>query len=220
MAKQKQEEKKKNKKVLFGFLFLFVAVGIIVGSIFAYFSDVIIGSGSATAGTLDITGSFTMKHYNAVGTELTDTGENNTTIPNLNPGDLIHINGSATNAGNKSASIRGLFTLGGTLASQMKIVDGSTAKTLAACNSAPALTPAGGPYTTATAILNGTGSNKELETGGVTSYAAGVLMCLPSTTGNSAQGATLSIDSRIQAIQYRNNTTPTWSDVVTSAFGS
>ncbi|MDR0591104.1 MAG: M73 family metallopeptidase [Candidatus Nomurabacteria bacterium] len=218
MAKQKEE--KKNRKVLFGFLFLFVAVGIIVGTVFAFFSDVIIGGGTATAGTLDITGSFTMKHYNAAGTELTDTNETNTTIPNLNPGDLIHISGAATNAGNKSAHVRGNFALSGDLASLVKVVAGTTTKTLAGCTGAAALTPAGGPYLTAAAILNGTGANAETEGAGVSSYNQGILICLPSTTGNAAQGKALSIDAKVQAVQYRNNTAADWSDVVTSAFGS
>ena len=228
MSKQEKEEKR-NKKALFAFIALFASAAIIIGAAFAFFSDIITGSGSVTAGTLDISGSFVMKHYNAAGVEVSDTGETNTLIPNLNPGDLVHISAAGvTNVGNKSAHIRGLYTLSGALFTNaapngVKVVDGATTKTAAACAAATALTNTGtvGEYATAPAIINGTGANAEVEAGGVSTYNSGILVCLPTAADNSAQGNQLSVGAKIQAIQYRNNTTnPDWTTVVSTSFGS
>jgi predicted ribosomally synthesized peptide with SipW-like signal peptide len=218
MAKQKEE--RKNKKVLFGFLFLFVAVGIIVGSVFAYFSDVITGSGSATAGTLDLTGNFTLTQYNAAGVSQ---GTGN--VANFNPGDVLNITGAATNVGNKSASVRCEFALSGDLVTntgnnKVKVVAG-TVTTAAAAESASALTPtSGNTYHTAVGILNGSGLGAESESGGVANYACAISAYFPSSAGNVAQDDNLSINSKIQGIQYRNNATPNWADVVTIPSGS
>jgi len=230
MVAQKQE-KKKNRKVIAAFALVLASVAIIVGVVFAFFSDVITGSGTATAGTLDITGSFTLEHYNAAGTQLTvgasgSPGLTATAVPNFNPGDFIVIEGSATNLGNKSAHIRGQFALTGDLITntgnnKVKIVASSTTKTAAACVSATALTPESGTtYATTAGIINGADTNAETETGGVTTYTGGIMICLPTAADNTAQGDSLNIGAKIQAIQFRNNATPTWTDVVSAAFGS
>lgn len=90
------------RKLVFGLISLVAAVGIIVSVGYAYFSDVITGNGSATAGTLDISGTPTIKQNGVV-----VAGGN---ITNLNPGDLITSDiGTITNNGTKSAWIRSVL---------------------------------------------------------------------------------------------------------------
>ncbi|MFV0485286.1 MAG: TasA family protein [Candidatus Saccharimonadales bacterium] len=93
-----QQDTRRDRKMMIGIIALFAAVALIVVTGFAFFSDIITGSGSATAGTLDITGTIEASQN---GTALT----NNTTT-NLNPGDVLTFSGTATNAGSKSAWIR------------------------------------------------------------------------------------------------------------------
>ncbi|GHU08164.1 hypothetical protein FACS189431_3920 [Alphaproteobacteria bacterium] len=228
---QQQKEERKNRKLVAALVLIFAAVAITTGVVFAFFSDIITGTGTVTAGTLDITGSFTLKHYNAAGTELAagatgSPGLTATAVPNFNPGDFIVIEGSATNTGNKSAHIRGSFTLTGALITntgndKVKVVAGSTTKTAAACLAATALTPSSGTtYDLTAGIINGTGTNAETETGAVSPYVGSIMICLPTAATNEAQGDTLSIAAKIQAMQFRNNPTPVWTDVVATAFGS
>lgn len=74
-----KKDDRKNRKAVFGFVALFAAVAIIVGVGYAYFSDVITGDGTATAGSLDITG------------DIADQEESN-----WNPGDNIAAGVSGT----------------------------------------------------------------------------------------------------------------------------
>jgi hypothetical protein len=98
----KQVKNKRSSKAVLGFVSLFAAVAVIVGVGYAYFSDVIGGNGTATAGTLDIQGTLTLSQ-NGVSV----VGQN---IPNLNPGDMVTVSaGSVTNLGTKSAWIREIF---------------------------------------------------------------------------------------------------------------
>lgn len=84
--------------MVIGIIALFVAVALIVVTGFAFFSDIITGEGSATAGTLDINGEIVVSQN---GTALT-----NNTTSNLNPGDVLTFSGTVTNSGSKSAWIR------------------------------------------------------------------------------------------------------------------
>ncbi len=107
-----QYQNKSGRKVALGSLALAGAAVVIVGVGYAYFSDVITGGGTATAGTLDIDGTISLtQNGTAAGT----------TITNFNPGDIIGITASdVTNSGSKSAWIRATFefdsisALGGT----------------------------------------------------------------------------------------------------------
>ncbi len=90
------------KKLAFGIISLVAAITVIVGVGYAYFSDVINGEGSATAGTLDITGT----------PSIAQNGDDVTggVIANLNPGDVVTVDpGSIANAGSKSAWIRSVL---------------------------------------------------------------------------------------------------------------
>ncbi len=129
-----RQDERKNRKTVFGFVALFAALAVIVGVGYAYFSDVITGDGTATAGTLDISGTVTLQQN---GEDVTGTD-----ITNLNPGDVVTF--SATdikNTGNKAAWIREVLTFSaisstdnavgagdttGDLASYLYVCDGTT----------------------------------------------------------------------------------------------
>jgi hypothetical protein len=220
MSEQEKEDKK-NRKLPVALALVFASVVVVVGVAFAFFSDVITGNGTATAGTLDLTGSFTLTQYNAAGASQ-GTG---TSIANFNPGDVINIAGAADNTGNKSASVRCEFALSGALVAnsgndKVKVVAG-TVTTATGAESAIALTAtSGNTYHTDVGILNGTGEGAESENGGVSSYSCSISVYFPKAASNDAQGDSLAIDAKIQGIQYRNNTTPDWTSVVNVAFGS
>ena len=86
------------QKIILGVAALAAAGAIIIGAGYAFFSDVITGNGTATAGTLDISGTVGLERNGTVVTS---------PIANLNPGDIISFDvSSITNNGSKSAWIR------------------------------------------------------------------------------------------------------------------
>lgn len=232
----KKEEK--NKKRILGFIFLFVAAVTLVGLTVSYFSDFISGSGTATAGSLDLvagTTTFT-RYYTQGGVEASDTGS---TIDNLNPGDIIVINSSVTNAGNKSAYLRTAITVttGNNYAATFKAPTGvleiypttetnsairaGTATPLTVVTSTKTNTNDTLSYTDAgTAILNGTGgTEKETETGGLDGpVTLQYKIYFRSDAGNDYQKLAVTFGFKVEALQYRNNTTPTWSSVTSTEF--
>jgi hypothetical protein len=217
MSEYKQEDKK-NRKLPVALLLIFASVVVVVGVAFAFFSDVITGTGTATAGTLDLTGNITLTQYNSTGVSQ---GTGN--VANFNPGDVLNIAGTATNAGNKSASARCEFALSGDLVTnsgndKVKVVAG-TVTTSADAIDAVALTPtSGNTYHTAVGIINGTGAGAETETTGASNYTCSISVYFPAAATNGAQGDGLSIASKIQGIQYRNNASPDWTTVVATPF--
>ncbi len=89
------------KKVALGVTALVGAGAVLVGLGYAFFSDVITGGGSVTAGTLDITGTIGLDQNNATAT---------LPITNFNPGDVLTLDASSiSNSGTKSAWIRSVF---------------------------------------------------------------------------------------------------------------
>lgn len=97
-AQLTQHDTRRDRKMLIGIIALLAAVALIIVVSFAFFSDIITGEGSATAGTLDISGEIAVSQN---GTALT-----NNTTSNLNPGDVLTFSGTVTNNGSKSAWIR------------------------------------------------------------------------------------------------------------------
>ncbi|MCL2110128.1 CalY family protein [Microgenomates group bacterium] len=97
-----RKKDQKNPKTVLGVIALVMAVALIIGVGYAYFSDVVIGEGAATAGTLDISGTPTILHN---GEEVI-----NNQINNFNPGDIISLDtGAIINNGSKAAWIRGVL---------------------------------------------------------------------------------------------------------------
>jgi len=248
MVKHKKDEKR-SRKAVFGFVALFAAVAVIVGVGYAYFSDVITGSGQATAGTLDISGTPTLTQN---GTAVASP------IANLNPGDVIGINGSSiVNNGSKSAWIRAILTnvvasttdntaagvaatsMVGNLNDYLWICTGgeSQATLIAASNAAggfAANAPADctavagstattifGAKTTYTLadVIPGSVENDGTWTAATATFPE---IYFDAAAGNVAQNGNVTFDIKVQALQYRNNTTsPTetqWSTVTTTPF--
>lgn len=220
----KKEEKRKDKKALIAFLFIFAAVGIIISSAFAFFSDVITGSGTATTGTLDITGAYQF-YLNGSTTPTTN-------VNNFNPGDVLVTKANISNQGNKSAWVRDLIdfgTIDANIAPFISIYSGE--KTLAQITANPSadiLVLTGGKASSAARIIDGSGSGAETETAtgaiGGSSYSAAYTIYFNTTATNEAQGKAINFSAVTQALQYRNNTTtPTetqWDTVVTAPYGS
>jgi len=206
----KTKEKKENRKILVGFLFLFTAVCLVGGTLFAYFSDYISGTGTVTAGTLDITGNY-QYYVNGSGTAVTS-------IANFNPGDVVVVKATVTNTGNKSAWVRDIIdfgTLDAGIAPYIKLYEGE--KTLAGITGAPTtdlLTLTAGKYTTPVRIIDGTGTGAETETGsdaiGANTYNVTFTIYFDTVATNSAQGKSVNFTSKTEAVQYRNNPTPAW----------
>jgi len=233
-----KDDERKNRKMVFGFLALFAAVVVIVGVGYAYFSDVITGNGTATAGTLDISGTPTLSQNG--------TAVAGTTVSNLNPGDVITVDpGTITNNGTKSAWIREVLQFTA-ISSTNNVADGVAANSMVG-NLADWLyvCPAGSVQ--ATLIANGPGTCVKADTttlfGSKTTYAAPAdvisgsveadgaattwagapfVIYFDAQAPNAAQNGNVAFSYMIQALQYRNNTTsPTetqWSTVVIAPF--
>lgn len=96
-----QYVQKKDRKALLGIGLFILAIIMLIGAGFSYFSDILLGEGSAEAGTLDITGDIALE---VNGTTVTATDNK---IENLNPGDVITFDITGVqNTGTKSAWIR------------------------------------------------------------------------------------------------------------------
>ncbi|MCL1896686.1 MAG: hypothetical protein FWG03_09085, partial [Clostridiales bacterium] len=101
----REEDKKDKRKVIAILLCLLLAIILVIGAVFAFFSDVFAGSQGATAGTLSLDGA--AKFYiNGSNTEAT-TAE----LACINPGDIIKAVVSVENTGSKSAWVQGSFSL-------------------------------------------------------------------------------------------------------------
>ena len=214
----RERKEKKNKKVLIALLLLLIAVVVLTRFAISYFSDIVTGgAATVTAGTLDITANGGVKVYQN-GTSVGNT------ITNLNPGDLIVVKAHIVNSGTKSAWIRGglTVTLGTMLdLNKIKVIAGDITTVdhdadILAADAATGISITSGTIAYSTAdIISGS-----VETDGTdTAYDVAFTIYFDKTAGNSYQGKTLSFDFVAQALQYRNNPTPNWSDVVSSYFG-
>ncbi|MDR3125761.1 MAG: hypothetical protein LBU20_01670 [Candidatus Nomurabacteria bacterium] len=235
---QQQQDNHKNRKLIAALALIIAAVAITTGVIFAFFSDVITGSGSATSGTLDLRGSFKyqVNGQPSGGTAIT------TSIANLNPGDAVYIYGDITNVGNKSAWLRAAFS-GATIDAALKpyiyaysgnvtqasllaaenAAAASTAKDTALCAisgyvaggnggtgcAAFASTGTTGVGTVQTIQGTGTGAETDGTAGPIT---VGFTLYFAGYAPNAAQGKTLAISARAEGLQYRNNPSVTLTD--------
>jgi len=241
MGEEKNTRKGK-RNIIIALLLILLACIIIIGFTLAFFSDFVTGGTTATAGTLDLVAGTTSitRYYTKNGTESSDSG---TTIANLNPGDIIEVDMSVTNAGNKSAWLKEFLTItlgenyAGNIpdttgldwtnavdafeiypasATNASIRDGTAVPIttdVTATNTVLALEPASG-----TTIINGTGAGAETETGGVSSFTSDYKIYFNAASNNEYQGISLSVVDKVEAMQFRNNPTPVWSNVTSAEF--
>jgi len=257
----KRETTKRDNRSKLALLLLLIAFIIIVGFSLAFFSDIITGGITGTVGTLDIRSNpnpvtATQHWTNTAGSQST-TGL--TTIANWNPGDVVEVGYTVTNAGNKSAWLRnqvaltitgtnhagqalgaGAGQVNATGVFELFVLTGTqTEAQLFALMRDPSRVPGTGALAVSDAtggitwatpdadriIMNGTGANAETETTGVNSANTRFFLFYNprvATTGaiaNSFQGLSgITFNVSTQAMQYRNNPTPNWSNVVTNEF--
>ncbi|MCL2354446.1 MAG: hypothetical protein FWC68_00855 [Oscillospiraceae bacterium] len=240
-TKETTESKNKRKLAL---LLLLIAFIIIIGASFAFFSDFVTGALTAQTGTLDLrtTGLTSQRWWTNTAGEQNDTP--GTTIANLNPGDIIHVNLPVTNAGNKSAHLRNVVTLtAGENHADVQMnptgvfeifaagTDLNATRTAIRNNTATPLSTTavtnGFTVTTTPIILNGTGTAAETETGGVEGPVnAGFFIRFvpqtPAATANTWQDTPVTVNVRTEGIQYRNNplATVNWTNVSQFTFGT
>ncbi|MDR3263807.1 MAG: M73 family metallopeptidase [Clostridiales bacterium] len=216
-------KKRENKKYVVGLLCLAISFSLIIGTLAAYFSDIIIGKGTATAGTLDLSGSYAL-YVN---------GDTNavSSVENFNPGDVIVVKATITNAGNKSAWVRDIIDISGSDGDILPFINvyigEKTQAGLEIDDTTDLLNLNAGVYATAAMVIDGSGSNAEKETaresiGDYTYDVVFTVYFLPTAT-NDAQDKALDIYVATQALQYRNNqivpNDAAWSTVVKTGFG-
>ncbi|MCL2280947.1 CalY family protein [Candidatus Saccharibacteria bacterium] len=237
---EKREDRKKNNKLIVALVLIFGAVAIVTGVMFAFFSDVILGSGTATSGTLDLRGTFQYQVNGGTSTPMT------TAIANLNPGDAVYISATVTNVGNKSAYVRSAFegaVIDSALKPYMYVFSGNVAqatlltaengavgnpaKDIALCalsgyvaggnggTGCSAFAGSGSTGVGTVGILNGTGAGAETEGSGVSSFPAGFTVYFAYYAPNTAQGKSLAIGARVEGLQFRNmSSAPTLNDAI------
>jgi len=232
----KTDSKIGNRKILIAIILLILAFILLIGFALAFFSDYVVGQITGTAGTLDLVSTTTSstRYYTQNGIEANDT---ETTISNLNPGDILYLSYDVSNDGNRSAYLRNIvsFTIGTNYTntvtpsiSAFEIYEASTTNTDIRNGSA---TPISTTLSTIIAaddtrsfnstpiIINGTGVNNEIETGGLTGpVAVGYKLYFKSSAGNEYQGVKISYSIKTEAMQYRNNPSPNWSQITSSTF--
>ena len=213
-------------------LLLLVAVVIIIAVSLAFFSDTIINILPGTAGTVNIdqTTSLSIKrHYIVGGNENYYSG---TTII-LNPGDIVEVAYAVSNVGNKSAWIRdimsidigenylgnqptvpGVFRLYSLDVSRADIRNPEVVTTPLAISTVHGL-----EYITEVEIINGTGFAAETEYAGIDGERfIGFQIYFIHTAPREYQGINVAFRFTTQAMQYRNNTNPNWTNVVDDEF--
>jgi hypothetical protein len=236
MAQKQQKDDRKNRKLVLALALVVSAVAITVGVVFAFFSDVITGQGSATSGTLDLRGSFTYSVNAGTSTPI------GTAITNLNPGDSVYVSASVTNVGNKSAWLRTAFAgttidaalkpyiyvytgnvLQATLLTAENAASTPTAKDAALCgvsgykaggNGGTACNAFASSGTTgigAVQTIQGTGSGAETD-GTAGPITVGFTIYFAGYAPNTAQNKPLTITARAEGLQYRNNPSVTIDD--------
>lgn len=218
------------RKVRLILVALLATIAIVTGSIFAFFSDVVDHSTTITAGTLDLVKGAPVIMQN---------GTTVSTVTNFNPGDVVTFEVPVTNDGNKSAWVRANFEISGNAVTEpagtgtdtsvfddtfavfegaVEQKDVGTATNLVGTTG---WTFTAGTSTTATftdptpAILNGTGADAETEGSGVNSVTKTYTLYFKPEAKNKWQGKTIDIAYKVEAMQYRNNATPSWTGLET-----
>jgi Camelysin metallo-endopeptidase. len=116
----KKEKKDENrKKIGLILICLLVTLGLVFGSLFAYFSDITTGDTTITTGTLDLVQTPVVITQN--GDDVTTIGNNNNLLENFNPGDVAAVSFNVVNEGSKSAWLRSQITFSGQLLADLYI---------------------------------------------------------------------------------------------------
>ena len=241
----RRQTTKRNNTTKLALLLLLIAFIVILGASLAFFSDIITGGITGTTGTLDIrqVGTTGMTRWwtraaTPGGAVTEHSSTHTTTIGNLNPGDIVELGFVVENVGNKSAWLRDqvVFTM---MENHMGEVPPAGQFSLfpAGTDSADIRSGAAVPLTVITdtdivtgyvtltttttpIIINGTGANAEEEaeaTAGPT-FSRGVVLYFHPTATNVFQDTDISLEIMTQAMQFRNNPTPNWDNVVTAEF--
>ena len=233
-GEQHVTERKSRKKA--AILLLLLALIISIGASVAFFSDFVTGVLTGRAGTLDLRSTTVQATRYWTNTEGPQSDGPHTSIANLNPGDIVRIRFDVYNVGNKSAWLRdrvtlaigrnhanvqpatsGMFELYPSTVTPAQIRAGTAGTPLATA------TNTGFTFESTHQIINGAvGSpGREVETG--TNVVEGnvareYFLYFRPEAGNEYQQISLSFEIRTQAMQYRNNPTPNWSDITTTEF--
>ena len=201
---QNTYEGKKKRKAIAIVLCLTLALTLVIGSLFAYFSDMFYGDETMTAGTLTITGG-AIFYIN--GEEVTDHKD----LECINPGDEITVEIDVENTGSKSAWIQGSFGLS---AGNIDIKDLLDVFSVYhdAIDDNNILLPSEGEDAVffeddGDIILDGT-TEKETAAGAVeeTFTSMTYIIVFDKDADNEYQDVTFTIEYMVKALQYRNNT--------------
>ena len=230
-------EKKSKKKTLAAVLVLLLAVALLVGCLFAFFSDKLEGEGNLEAGTLEIESiianepnGFVIERFVSAGNwekcDVSATESAHQTI--INPGDIFRIRVEVKNQGSKSTHLGAAIDLnfkpdGNTdeqtaeLKKHTKLYSEFDENTKALTKSVELIAKSEGNEDLQTVengihmgILDGTKEFEEgrAEASAQDTYKGDILyFTLDKTTSNVAQKGKIDFDVVIKAVQYRNNTT-------------
>ena len=215
--------KRSRKKTLSAVLVLLLAVALICGSLFAFFSDRLGSKSTIMAGTLDIVDTTSVDQPgNGYVIKRLDTDDStwkdyNPDTDIINPGDIFCISVGVKNKGSKSAwlgvSINFDFENGNSVEQGSMLKDNtkfySSYENLESGTDPITIGSTG--YGKNLAILDGSKEFEENRTqeNAATTYDGEILYFTldGENTKNAAQGGKIGIDVVIKAIQYRNNTT-------------
>ena len=207
----KQEKTKARVALLIGAF----AIVLMFSSMFAFFSDIVVGKPNIETGSLDIQGQYQMTLN---GEEIT--GLN---FDGLIPGDILVISADIENNGNVAAWIRDVVEIGMAeeLEGLVKIFPGIVEA--ADIASATELTLVDGKYESTNSVLNSKlAAGEKVDEVGMEKFVSSFTIYFLEEAGNEAQDKSITLSITTQAIQYRNVSTPTtqdWGTVVTAPFG-
>jgi len=224
MVHEREDNSKKKYVVIL--LCLLLAIGIVIGSLFAFFSDVVTGNQDLTAGTLALVddASFFIN-----GSATPATAEQ---LACINPGDTVKVEIDIENVGSKSAWLKSALVLSGVngaggaitptqLSSVFTVYEGTN-------TSGTPLTGTNGTNNITFAdagnkVIDGTYEKETTPVPGVTllgrtdtTYVFTIVFS--SAADNFWQSASIGIGYEVSALQYRNNPTPNWSSAVANAY--
>ncbi|MDR2828782.1 MAG: hypothetical protein LBV51_05125 [Acholeplasmatales bacterium] len=213
---EQKKEFKGSKKIALLLLLLLLLVGGAVGAAYSFFTDAYTGNSIAvTAGTLNISGTETMKQNGVV----------KSSLDNINPGDAIVVTAAITNNGSKSAWLKAELDFGTIPANLLagltfwegEYTSAEIAQFISSADNSKKLTLDSGKISSGAVIIDGTGTAAETESDSAESfddnyvfagsnvYSIQFTIYLSPTAGNECQGLTFNVTAAAYAIQYRNN---------------